>query len=336
MIFNFSKKLIFLIFCSFIPIDVKSENSNIIVLMYHRFDESKYPNTSISKVLFEEHIEFLIKENIKILPLTELKTYFKDKKTFPKSTVFITIDDAYKSFYENGFPILKKYNLPFSIFVSADFVSNESNSDFMSWSMLQEISQNNGLILNHSKSHRSFLEIDQTQLIMEVEENQKIIEKQIGLQPKIFSYPFGESNSNIESLMKKLNYEFAFSQHSAPIQENDNKFRLPRFSLNDEFGSLKRFKTIVKSKPLNAYEISLEDSVINSSSLNFSFKSNFPSEMINCFINKDAKLEKKNVLNEVQLIIENLKIGNRYRINCTLIDQKGDVFWFGKMLKILL
>ncbi len=336
MISNFTIKLIFLILCFLFPKDTKSDDSNIVVLMYHRFNENKYPSTSISKVLFEEHINFLIEENIKILPLSDLINYFKMKKKLPERSVFITIDDAFKSFYHHGFPILKKHKLPFSIFVSSDFVSSESNSDSMSWSMLKEISENNGLVLNHSKSHMSFLEINRSDLIKEVIENQEIIEKRLGVQPKIFSYPFGESNSDIEGLIKMLNYEFAFSQFSAPIQKNDNKFRLPRFSLNNEFGSLKRFKTIVKSKPLNAYDISFKDTVVNSSSFRLNFKSNFPSEMINCFINNYAKLRKKNFLNEVQLYIENLRIGTRYRINCTLIDQKGDVFWFGKMIKRLL
>ncbi len=336
MISNLTIKLIFLILCFLFPKDTKSEDSNIVVLMYHRFNDDKYPSTSISKVLFEEHINFLIEENIKILPLSDLIDYFKMKKKLPERSVFITIDDAFKSFYNHGFPILKKYNLPFSIFVSSDFVSSKSNSDYMSWSMLKEISENDGLVLNHSKSHISLLEIKRNELIKEVEDNQEIIEKNLGAQPKIFSYPFGESNFNIESLVEMLNYEFAFSQFSAPIQKNDNKFRLPRFSLNDEFGSLKRFKTIVKSKPLNVYEISFKDTVVNSSTFRLNFKSNFPSEMINCFINNFAKLRKKNFSNEVQLHIENLNVGTRYRINCTLIDQKGDVFWFGKMIKRLL
>jgi Predicted xylanase/chitin deacetylase len=290
--------------------------------MYHRFDENKFPSTSISKALFEKHIKHLIDGNIKILPLTELSKYFKEKKRLPERSVFITIDDAFKSFYFNGFPILKKYELPFSVFVSADFVSNEPNSDFMSWSMLKEISKNNGLVLNHSKSHRSFLEINETEIVREVKENQKKLEDHLGVQLKIFSYPFGESNQNIEDLIKLLNYEFAFSQHSAPIQKNENKFRLPRFSLNDEFGNLKRFKTIIKSKPLNAFDISFNDTILKSSRLELSFKSNFPSEMINCFINNSAELEKKNIFNEVRLYINKLKVGVRYRINCTLVDQK--------------
>ena len=312
---------------------MESKESDIIVLMYHRFDEKKYPSTSISNDLFNSHIQFLIKKKIPVLPLTDLPNYLNSKNNLPKKSVFITIDDAYKSFYHKGFPILKKNKLPFSVFVSSDYVSDDKNSDYMSWEMLKEISKNSGLILNHSKSHKSLLEINNEELIEEVLENQKIIEKQLGVQPKIFSYPFGESNINIEKILESLDYKVAFSQHSAPLSKNENKYRLPRFSLNDEFGEIERFKLILKSKSLNITENSYKNTIVQSNSFIFSFKSELPSKMINCFINNSATLEKKNIGYKVKLIIDNLKKGKRYRINCTSVDEKGNIFWFGKMLK---
>ena len=186
MIFNLFIKYFFLACLILSSSKISSEEPSIIVLMYHRFDEQKYPSTSISKILFEEQIKYLIKEGIEILPLTELLKYFRGEDNLPKRSVFITIDDAFKSFYKNGFPILQKNNLPFSIFISSNYVSNQKKSDYMSWSMLKELSVNNGLILNHSKSHKSLLGIEELQLRKEIKENQNMIEKNIGIQPKVF------------------------------------------------------------------------------------------------------------------------------------------------------
>lgn len=311
-----------------------STDSNIIVLMYHRFDEEKYPSTSISKVLFEEHIKYLANQNIKILPLTELLKYFRGEHNLPKQCVFITIDDGFKSFYENGFPILKKNKLPFSIFISSSYVSNQKSSDYMSWTMLKEISEHNGLVLNHSKNHESLLGINDFKLKKEIEENQIIIQNKIGIQPKVFSYPYGESDKKVEEIIKLLDYEIAFSQHSAPVHKNQNKYRLPRYSLNDEYGNLKRFKKILKSKPLEIYENSFDDTIVSLGNLQFSFKSVFPSNMINCYVNNSALLEKEtNSGKKVKLYLKNLQVGERYRINCTYIDKQGDIFWYGKMIK---
>ena len=333
MTFKLLIKKVFFIFLFFIVIKANAEESNIKVLMYHRIGDDRYPSTSISRELFEKHIEYLIEENINVLPITELSKYLKKEISFTNKTVFITIDDAYRSFFQNGFPILKKNKLPFGIFVSSDYVSSAEESEFMSWSMLKEVSNSNGLILNHSKSHESLVGMDIQTLKKEVEQNQIEIEKKIGKQPKIFSYPYGESSRTIEEMIKILNYEIAFSQHSAPIQLDQNKYRLPRYALNEEFGSLKRFKMIVKTKPLEIFESSFEDSIVNTDELDFSFLTKFPSELINCFVNNSAAMIKKDKGERVNLYLSKLKNGVRYRINCTYVDQRGEIFWYGKMIK---
>ena len=160
MTFESVIKKVFFIFLFFVVIKANAKESNITVLMYHRIGDDRYPSTNISQELFEKHIEYLIEENINVLPITELSKYLKNEISLTNKTVFITIDDAYRSFFQNGFPILKKNKLPFGIFVSSEYVSSAEKSEFMSWSMLKEVSNSNGLILNHSKSHESLVGMD--------------------------------------------------------------------------------------------------------------------------------------------------------------------------------
>jgi len=112
MIFESLIKKAFFIFLFFVVIKANAEESNITVLMYHRIGDDRYPSTSISKELFEKHIEYLVKENINVLPITQLSKYLQKEISLTNKTVFITIDDAYRSFFQNGFPILKKNKLP--------------------------------------------------------------------------------------------------------------------------------------------------------------------------------------------------------------------------------
>ena len=57
MTFEALIKKAFFIFLFFGVIKAYAEEPNITVLMYHRVGEDKYPSTSISKELFEKHIE---------------------------------------------------------------------------------------------------------------------------------------------------------------------------------------------------------------------------------------------------------------------------------------
>ena len=73
-------------------------------------------------------------------------------------------------------PILKN-KIPFSIFVSSKYISEDDKSDYVSWDMLKDMSENNGLILNHSTSHRSFLTLTTDELEKDVIQNQKKLKK---------------------------------------------------------------------------------------------------------------------------------------------------------------
>ena len=87
--------------------------------MYHRFEDQRFPSTSISSKNFQKQIKYLKENNFNILPISDLVLFFNENYDIPEKSVFITIDDGYKSFYEHAFPILKKNKssiFPFSIY----------------------------------------------------------------------------------------------------------------------------------------------------------------------------------------------------------------------------
>ncbi len=144
-------------------------NKSVIVLMYHRFEDSRFPSTSISSENFQNQIKYLKENNFKILPISDLLLFFNEHYDIPQKSVFITIDDGYKSFYEHAFPILKEQKIPFSLFLSTKFVSEQKKSDFMNWEMIKELSKNEGEILNHTNSHPKLLELQMDEVKKEFE-----------------------------------------------------------------------------------------------------------------------------------------------------------------------
>ena len=86
MTFESVIKKVFFIFLFFIVIKANAEESNIKVLMYHRIGDDRYPSTSISQELFEKHIEYLVEENIDVLPITELSKYLKNEISLNKGS----------------------------------------------------------------------------------------------------------------------------------------------------------------------------------------------------------------------------------------------------------
>ena len=195
--------------------------------------------------------------------------------------------------------------------------------------MLQELKEKNGEIYNHSHKHRSFIEYTSNDLIEDIETAEKEIEKNLGKYYKIISYPYGESNSSLRGIVKSLGYKIAFSQHSSPLHFKENKYNLPRFSINNKYGSLKRFVQIINTKPMNITFMKFENDYKNNS-FQFNLKTNLNLNQINCFIN-NGDLEKSVNDNVLEIKVSNASKNQRYRLNCTL-TKNGDVYWFGKMI----
>ena len=322
--------LFFLFFCFNYNFSYCKENSAI-VLMYHRFNQSEHPDTNISAETFEKQMQYLKENNFNVLPTSFLIPFFNKEVELPKKSVFITVDDAYKSVYDHAYPVLKNYNFPFSIFVSTKFVSNEQNSDFMSWKILKSLSDENVEILNHTESHKKLINLKSSEIKEEFLVAEEKILKNIGKNIKITSFPYGESNLTVEKVIKELNFKLAFSQHSSPIHISHNKLKLARFALNDEYGDLKRFKKIMNSKPLILENFLLLEKNLEDGFVKIKFESTIPSNQINCYINGGAKLKKTENTNASILKIFNLK-NQRYRLNCTHISNQKKLYWFGKMI----
>ena len=88
------------------PTTLDIDDFGIISLMYHRFEENKYPSTNIKLKDFKEHLNIIRENNIRFVNPNNFEQNLKDNKNQRK--VLLTIDDGFSSFYENAWPILKQ------------------------------------------------------------------------------------------------------------------------------------------------------------------------------------------------------------------------------------
>ena len=150
----------------------------------------------------------------------------------------------------------------------------------------------------------------------------------------MFAYPYGEANNVLIDLIKKYKFKVAFGQHSGVVNETSNLYYLPRFSLNEKYGDLDRFKFIANNKGMGVYDFVPKDMHIkdNPPYVGFSLLDEKLSENINCFIfdskgTVDNEIFKFNERIEIRL---KRKINKgRSRLNCTAKDYLGNWRWFG-------
>ncbi len=72
----------------------------------------------ISREAFEGLVKWLLKRDYHFITQDELFDYLDGKERNVEKLVWLSFDDGWKSNYDNVFPILKKYNIPATIFVA--------------------------------------------------------------------------------------------------------------------------------------------------------------------------------------------------------------------------
>jgi len=308
-----------------------SKDEGILSIMYHRFNESKYPSTNIQMDIFKQQIEIIKNSNYKFNNPNEFEKIFSTPKV--KKEILITIDDGFLSFYKEAWPYLKKNEIPFILFVSTEPVGKKG---YMTWDQIREIeSEDFAVIGHHSHTHDYLINETNEKFILDIEKANKIFLKELGYIPNLFSYPFGEYSKFMRNYISE-NFKFAFGQHSGVIDLNKNKFELPRFPMNEKYGELKRFKSIINYFPLEYKKIFPEEKYLSKDNNPPKFEVKFFKEQknlnnINCYSNEGDKWEKSNTkFSNYTLTIQFREpfIPRRGRINCSLNDN-GKWRWFG-------
>ena len=306
-------------------------DEGVLSIMYHRFNENKYPSTNIKLDVFIKHIQLIKNLNYEFMHPKDFQKNFETPKR--KKKILLTIDDAFQSFYEVAWPYLKKNKIPFILFVSTEPVGNKG---YMSWSQIKEIDNENFAIIgHHSHSHGYLIEESNEYFIKDIEIANQIFNERLGYIPNLFSYPFGEYSEFMRKYISK-NFDYAFGQHSGVIDKNKEKFQLPRFPINEKYGELKRFTSIIKTYPLEYKKLlPLEKKLNNSNnppifSVEF-FDDQKNIENINCYSNEGDRWENSNLSfnnNTLNIKFREAFLPRRGRINCSLNDN-GKWRWFG-------
>ena len=323
-----------------LTITLKAEESNIkyyskdegvLSLMYHRFNENKYPSTNIRMDVFNEHMTTIANLGFEFYDPSFFNKDFKKPKI--KKKILITIDDGFKSFYKEAWPYLKSNKIPFILFVSTEPVGRNG---YMTWDEIKEIDDSDiGYIGHHSHTHEYLIDMTEEDFIKDIETASKIFKKKLGYVPSIFSYPFGEYSLYMRNYISK-NFEIAFGQHSGIIDINKDKFELPRFPINEKYGELKRFKSLINYRPLEYKSLQPKEKKLTKKNNPPKLVVEFFEEQknirnITCYSNDGGNWKKSNIKIENQKLKINFDekfLPRRGRVNCSLNDN-GIWRWFG-------
>ena len=331
-----------LVFCVLLSHSAFADQANVFV--YHRFNDSRFPSTNISLQDFNAHLDLLHQQEFTVITLGQVVDRLRKGLSLPQRCAVITVDDSYRSFLTDGWPLLKRYGYPVTLFVSTDTVGG---GDYLNWQELGKLRDEGVEIGSHSAGHAYLLNrlksessVDwNARVLGDIRRAQQAFENHLGQSPNLFAYPYGEFSPELIDLIKGAGFVAAFGQQSGVITAGQGFFGLPRFPVGGVYSALSEFRSKLFMKRLPVNIVSPETTVIKDENppklrlyLNME---GLDKNSLRCFVpgQSDCLLRQVNGESGLYEVEASQPItGRRSKYTLTASDKRGkEWYWFSQL-----
>lgn len=222
-----------------------------IILAYHRvLPETSGVTLAVSCADFERQLQYLLKKKYTFV---RLKEYLSAKG----NVCAVTFDDGYADNYYYAWPILKKYDIPATIFLTTDYIGRHkpfywdlkntthfTKDDYaLTWDQVREMAAAGIEFGSHTVHHYELNQLSEQEIHTELTVSKALIEQQLQLPVVSLCYPRGAYKPLLRDLAKAAGYTSAVMTQS----KQETPYTLRRIGLysHDDFG---RF--VLKVSPL--------------------------------------------------------------------------------------
>lgn len=225
--------------------------------MYHNIDNEVVFNT-ISLEFFEEQIIYLISN--KRFRIVSINEYLENLNIKNSNTITLTFDDAYESIKSKVLPLIKKHNIPITVFIPVNIVGKHNTWDtkngntqinILNWSEIRALKNENLITFgSHGLNHISLGNVDSKTIINEIFYSKQILENELGTAIEYFSFPFGQLKDikkESQLLLKDFGYKAGFTTNWSRKNTIKNLYLLNRIEIKNS-DNIETFIKIIKRK----------------------------------------------------------------------------------------
>ena len=209
------------------------------ILTYHNFNPTIPGSMSITPERLESQLKWIKDHGYTVIPLKDLVAYLQGKNiTLPKKAVVITADDGWESVYTYMYPLVRKYQIPVTLFIYPATISHGVHA--MTWAQLDEL-QKTGLfdIQGHTYWHPNFkqekrhlTEAEYEKLVhVQLFNSKDILEKKLGKKITLLAWPYGIYDNYLEQQAADAGYTMAFSIDDRQANRSEKTMSQPRYMI---------------------------------------------------------------------------------------------------------
>lgn len=306
--------------------------ASAVVFAYNRFGEDQSPNSSIRLDQFESHIEELQDGDYTVLPLPEILDAIRTGKPLPDRAVAITIDDATKQVYREAWPRLRAAGLPVTLFVATDPLDRGAPTH-MSWAEVRQMANAGVTIGLLGSTTMSLLGRPMNEASSDIRRAADRVEAEVGRRPTLLAWPQGEYSSDLQELAMTLGFTAALGLQSGVVYSGADDKALPRFVMNEAYGSIDRFRLAANALPLPVDDLTPDEPLltVNPPPMGFTVVGDVGDlGRLACFAGGQGRMKLERIDDHrIEVRIADPFPPGRTRVNCTLPVPDGRWRWFG-------
>ena len=201
------------------------------ILGYHRvgrFRDDHVP--TVSAEAFERQLAFLARRGYRVVPVETFAACLREGRPFPRRSIAITFDDGYEETLSVAWPLLKRFGLPATVFITPMEIGRPG---FLTWAQAGTLAQEGMAIGSHTMSHSYLPLVSGEQLARELSASKRVIEEQLGRPVHVLSYPVGGFTQEVQTLAREAGYLAACTTNRTSALNGRDPFALRRIKVTE-------------------------------------------------------------------------------------------------------
>lgn len=205
------------------------------ILTYHRIAEDQGDPFAVPSRDFAEQMAVLADSGV-VTSLDKAMSALEGSSASEGPCIVLTFDDGTRDFISVAAPLLRRLNLPGTLYVCP---SQVGSSGFLSWQDLEQLCHSGFEVGSHGLDHRTLGKVQPEELRHQVVESRRILEERLGCAVTSLAYPYGtlrDFNDLVKTEVRKAGYRSActsinginrrgcdsWALHRTKIEQGDN------------------------------------------------------------------------------------------------------------------
>jgi peptidoglycan/xylan/chitin deacetylase (PgdA/CDA1 family) len=223
------------------------------IVTFHRVnDDMPTDGLTCSAAKFEDFCRYF-SARFKVVALREQITGLSLGKDM-RGTLAITFDDGYLDNFQVAAPILQRYRLPATFFITTGFVGTSIVAPWdaalpvaprwMDWGHVRSLAALGFEIGSHSDTHLNLATSSAADIRRDLSTSAMKLERELGVKAGLFAYPFGgreDISSPARVIVRDLGFECCASCYGGVNSPSADPYHLNRIGIAEWFATPQQF-----------------------------------------------------------------------------------------------